>query len=159
MLRNYKRRIKRTCSDTEVGGIIINKTVSRFAIMSAIGTGVSVLIFGISIFIPKLNMIAYAPPKTAYFVLDILGYFFMSVSVFFLSFTISNNRLLKTSLIAVGVYGMTCIVVPHLPFLYQTSGSSQDAFGVTVLSLWSILFVPISILLAICFRKNGTVKI
>jgi hypothetical protein len=194
------------------------------AIWSAIGTGISVLAFGITIFIPKLTMwaygssigiaicflimvisndafvsdnnrffsnlsksfatiyctlicivyytqisfvrlgspsaealsiVAYSPPKTAYFALDILGYCFMSMSVLFFAFTIVGNRLLKTSMIIVGVWGITSIIVPLLPFLYENSDSSSDVFGVIVLSLWSILFIPISVLLALYFHKNS----
>lgn len=205
---------------------MINKTTTSLAIGSAIGTGISILLFGITIFIPSLTMlaygssigiaicylimvvtndtfvsegnaiysslskcfaiiyctlvcivyytqisfvrlgapsaevlsiVAYSPPKTAYFALDILGYFFMSFSVFFLSFTIAGNRLLKTSLIIMGIWGMTCIVVPLLPFLYENSDSSSDNFGLVVLSLWSILFIPISVLLAKYFHKIGKV--
>lgn len=203
---------------------MLSKTNKYMAIGSAIGTGISILIFGITIFIPKLTMwaygssigiaicflimvvsndsfvsdrnrmfsnlsksfaiiyctlvsivyytqisfvrlgspttevlsiVAYSPPKTAYFALDILGYFFMSISVLFLSFTIIGNRLLKTSLILMGLWGMTCVIVPLLPFLYANSDSSSDIFGVIVLSLWSILFIPISILLALYFHKNS----
>ena len=205
---------------------MISKTNTNMAIGSAIGTGISILIFGVTIFIPKLAMfaygssigiaicflimvisndsfvtdrnkmfsnisksfaiiyctlvsivyytqisfvrlgspssevlsiVAYSPPKTAYFALDILGYFFMSLSVLFLSFTIIENRLLKTSLTIMGIWGMTCVTVPLLPFLYENSDTSSDIFGVIVLSLWSILFIPISILLVLYFYKNGKI--
>ncbi len=197
--------------------MMINKSVKQIAIWSALLTGFFVLLFGITIFIERLTMfayassigiaisflimtisnsyftpedrnihariarsfaviycvlacmvyyvqisfvrlgspspdalsiVAYAPPRTAFFALDILGYFFMSLSVLFISFTIINNRLLKTSLLIMGLWGTSCIVVPLLPFLYESTDSSSDVFGIIVLALWSILFIPLSILLA-----------
>jgi hypothetical protein len=206
---------------------MLTETNSKLAIWSAIGTGICVLFFGVTIFIPNLKMlaygwsigiaicflimvisndafvtennrifsnlsksfaiiyctlicivyytqisfvrlgspstevlsiVAYSPPKTAYFALDILGYFFMSISVLFLSFTVEGNRLLKTSLLIMGIWGLTCVIVPLLPFLYENSDKESDIFGVIVLSLWSILFIPLSVLLAMNFHKNGKIS-
>ena len=196
---------------------MITTSVKKMAIWSAISTGLFVLLFGITIFIEKLTMfayassigiaisflimtisneyftsseksihakiaksfaviycvlvcivyyiqisfvrlgspspealsiVAYAPPRTAFFALDILGYFFMSLSVLFLSFSIDTNKLLKTSLLIMGLWGAGCIVVPLLPFLYEASDDSSDIFGIIVLALWSILFIPLSLMLA-----------
>jgi hypothetical protein len=105
-----------------------------------------------------LSIVAYTPPQTAFFALDILGYFFMSLSVFFLGLTMDTGLLLRNLLMAMGLWGGTCIVVPLLPFFYEQSDSSSDAVGIIALSLWSILFFPLMIMLAKHFRQQSKKK-
>lgn len=89
-----------------------------------------------------LSIVAYTPPRTAFFALDILGYFFMPLSVFFLGLTMDTGLLLRKLLMSMGLWGGTCIAVPLLPFFYEQSDSSSDAVRIIALFLWSILFFP-----------------
>jgi len=95
-----------------------------------------------------LDLVSYQHTGSAFFSINILGYFFMSLSVLCLGLSISNNKILTRLLVAMGIWGGTCISVPLLPFFYQDDNSSSDAYGVASLALWSILFLPLMILLA-----------
>lgn len=102
-----------------------------------------------------LSIVAYTP-GSAFFALDILGYFFMSLSVFFLALTMDTALLLRKLLMAMGLWGGTCIAVPLLPFFYeQQQSNDSDAVGIIALSLWSILFCPLMIMLAKHYREQG----
>ena len=105
-----------------------------------------------------LSIVSYVPPRTAFFALDILGYFFMSLSVFFLGLTMHTDLLLRKLLVAMGLWGGICIAVPLLPFFYEQSNSSSDTVGILALSLWAILFCPLMIMLAKHFGQQSKKK-
>jgi hypothetical protein len=195
--------------------MVISKEDFTIALWSAVGTAVSVFIFGISVFIPSWEMVAYVSSMgiaicyltltvanerfsssiyarlatafavvyctmvcivyytqlsfvrlgspspeamsivsyrhtgTAFFAIDILGYFIMSVSVLWLGLSIKDD-LLRKLLVGMGIWGSTCIAVPLLPFFYdnKSDSSSSDAVGIVALSLWAVLFFPLMLMLA-----------
>ena len=94
-----------------------------------------------------LSILKYTP-GSAFFAIEILGYFVMSLSVLCLGLTITDG-LLRKLFVGMGIWGGTCIVVPLLPFMYESdSSSSADAFGFTASFLWAVLFFPLMIMLA-----------
>lgn len=79
------------------------------------------------------------------FALDMLGYFFLSVSSIFVALSLKNqdHKLLKYLLFVHGYTGMTCIVVPGLPMIYDKDSGEDDVMWQFVILFWSALFTPI----------------
>lgn len=100
-----------------------------------------------------LDMLSYKHTGSAMFAMDILCYFFMSISVLCLGLSMKDNTLLTRLLVAMGIWGGTCIAVPLLPFFYQQDKSGSDAVGVVALSMWAILFLPLMIMLAKHYKR------
>jgi hypothetical protein len=100
-----------------------------------------------------LDMLSYKHTGSALFAIDILCYFFMSISVLCLGLSVNDNTLLTRLLVAMGLWGATCVVVPLLPFFYQQDKSGSDAVGVAALSMWSILFLPLMLMVAKHYKQ------
>ena len=100
-----------------------------------------------------LALVSYSHTGSALFAIDLLAYFFMSLSVLCLGLSVKDDKRLARLLVAMGIWGGTCIVVPLLPFFYQQDKSGSDAFGVAVLSIWSIMFFPLMIMLAKYYQR------
>jgi len=99
-----------------------------------------------------LSIVSFEPPRTAYFAIDMLGYFFMSLSMLCLGWTVdepSRGVALKKLILALGFFGGTCVAVPLLPFNYQEGADeTSTAFGIAALVIWTVLYVPIMAALA-----------
>lgn len=105
-----------------------------------------------------LSVVAY-PPGTAFFAIDIFGYFIMSISYIWLGLSIRNDRTLQKMLIGMGIWGSSCIVCPFLPFFYDKSEkASSDQYGMMSLALWAILFSPIMLMLAKYYRTQDVIS-
>lgn len=101
-----------------------------------------------------LSIVAFEPPRTVFFAIDMLGYFFMCLSVLCLGLTVSAGTLSKM-LIILGIWGSSCIIIPLLPFVYREDVdevSSQS--GVNALIIWCMVYTPIMSMLALHYRKG-----
>jgi hypothetical protein len=96
-------------------------------------------------------------PSTPVFALDLLGYFLLSISTILVAFSIIEKepRLLRFMLLFHGYSGMTCIVVPALPMMYQNrSEGEDDVIWQYVLLLWTCAqFTPICLLMSNYFHE------
>ncbi len=91
------------------------------------------------------------------FNLDILGYGFMALSTFFISFTIDaknqKDKALKYLLLIHGFFFIACLILP-MTGMFSRSGGNNPLGGVIALELWCLYFLPISILSYKHFKDN-----
>jgi hypothetical protein len=91
-----------------------------------------------------------------FFNLDLLGYAFMALATFLISFTIASGKpaqtWLKGLLMVHGVFAITCVLAPILNTFKQAS-SADGLSGVAVLLFWCLYFVPVCILAYHYFDK------
>lgn len=82
-----------------------------------------------------------------FFNYDLLGYALMSLSTFFIGFSIKEINLgdkwLKWLLIIHGIFFISCFITPILGIF---SSNSDSLIGIILLELWCLYFIPISIL-------------
>ena len=95
-----------------------------------------------------LSVVAYFPPKTAFFAIDILGYTFLALSTLFIAFSIEKNKILKIILIIHGIVGTLGFITPLLPYFYEMQENSSDNTDSIALFSWCILFISICFLFA-----------
>lgn len=87
-----------------------------------------------------------------------LGYFFMSLSVLCLGLSLTDYWLNKL-LVAMGLWGSTCIAGPLLPFNYEEGADeSSAAFGIFVLAIWALCYVPLMTMLARYYHMESRRK-
>ncbi len=109
---------------------------------------------------PALSDEAYAVLSYSEFGLffnyDLLGYAFMALSTFFVSFAImpadKGDRWLKWLLCIHGVFAISCVVTPTLG-LFQPGMAGGDLMGVLVLEFWCVYFTPVCILACRYFKR------
>lgn len=94
-----------------------------------------------------------------FFNYDMLGYALMSLSTFFIGFTIEaktrKDKSLKILLLLHGVFSISCLVIPTLG-LFSSSMDGADFIGMAVLEFWCTYFTPISVLSFLHFyNKDG----
>jgi hypothetical protein len=91
-----------------------------------------------------------------FFNYDLLGYAFMALSTFFLSYTLAprdkGDRALKWLLRIHGVFAVTCVVLPTLG-LFRPGMAGGDLIGVLVLEVWCCYFAPVCVLACRYFRR------
>ena len=91
------------------------------------------------------------------FNLDMLGYGLMSISTFFIGFTLvvktRADRWLKWLLIVHGVFAVSCFIIPILG-LFTTASQGSDIIGVLILEFWCLYFAPIGILSVLHFARK-----
>ena len=96
-----------------------------------------------------------------FFSYDLLGYAFMALSTFFLSFTLvpqdKGDRALKWLLRIHGVFAVSCVVMPMLG-IFKPGMAGGDLMGVLVLEFWCVYFTPVCILAYRYFRKTTVTK-
>jgi len=102
-------------------------------------------------------------PGTPVFALDLLGYFLLSISTIFVAFSLSkkkdedhrhHGRFLRSLLLVHGLTGMTCVVVPAIPAMYEKD-SADDTTWQFVLLFWCALFAPICFLMSKLKKKKA----
>jgi hypothetical protein len=98
------------------------------------------------------HMLSYQHAGSALFAVDLLGYGLMSLSIVCLGKSI-QEKVLQRLLVGLGLFGAPCIVVPLLPFFYDSSKESSDATGVIALTVWGVLFFPVMILAGRYYRQ------
>lgn len=94
-----------------------------------------------------LSIIDYSKLGSLFFNYDLLGYGFMALSTFFISFTINTNNkssiLLKKLLLIHGIFFISCFIMPMFP-IFTTS--TDNLIGTVLLEIWCMYFLPICIL-------------
>ncbi|MDD3340678.1 MAG: hypothetical protein PHN72_00540 [Bacilli bacterium] len=94
-----------------------------------------------------LSIISYAQTGSLFFNYDLLGYAFMGLSTFFISFTIHvENRvgsILKKLLCIHGIFFLSCLFIPMFPIF---TNSTNNIMGTIILEIWCLYFLPICIL-------------
>lgn len=86
---------------------------------------------------------------------DLLGYGFMALSTFFLSFALAprdrGDKALVWLLRIHGVFAVSCVVMPML-HIFKPGMTGGDMAGVLVLEFWCAYFTPVCILAYRWFR-------
>ncbi len=92
---------------------------------------------------------------------DLLGYAFMALSTFFLSFALKpkdkGDRALVWLLRIHGIFAIGCVVMPML-HIFKPGMAGGDLTGVLVLEFWCAYFIPVCILAYRWFRKTAAVE-
>jgi len=95
-----------------------------------------------------------------FFNYDLLGYAFMALSTFFVSFALTpggrSDGWLKWLLRIHGVFAISCVVIPALG-LFKPGMAGGDLMGVLVLEFWCAYFAPVCILACRYFRRTAGV--
>lgn len=91
-----------------------------------------------------------------FFSYDLLGYAFMALSTFFVSFAVERRGKADGVLIVLlrlhGIFAVTCVVMPLLG-LFTPNMAGGDLIGVLVLEVWCAYFIPLCILAYRHFHK------
>lgn len=83
------------------------------------------------------------------FVLDLFGYFWLSVSTIFLAMSIGKkDTLLKSLWYFHGLLGCGVIAVPALPMIYEEDSKEDDTMWQCVILFWCAQFVPACLLMS-----------
>jgi len=93
-----------------------------------------------------------------FFNYDLLGYAFMALSTFFISFALTpdgrGDGWLKWLLRIHGVFAVSCVLLPALG-LFKPGMAGGDLLGVLVLEFWCAYFTPVCILAYRYFKRAG----
>jgi hypothetical protein len=96
-----------------------------------------------------------------FFSYDLLGYGFMALATFFLSFVLApkdkGDKALVWLLRIHGVFAISCVVMPML-HLFKPGMAGGDLIGVLVLEFWCAYFTPVCILAYRYFKRERTAK-
>ncbi len=94
-----------------------------------------------------LSIISYGYLGSLFFNYDLLGYAFMGLSTFLISFTVcpqsKGDKVFKWMLGLHGLFFIPCLVVPLFPVF--TKGTGNIA-GTILLEIWCAYFLPVCIL-------------
>lgn len=102
-----------------------------------------------------LSIVQFDPPRSAFFAIDQLGYFFMSLSIICIAWTLPPSKF-RWWLGFLGVWGATCIALPLMPSQYQSSHDGDNAmFGILLLTVYGLPFVPTYAGLAYHYSRAG----
>ncbi len=81
-----------------------------------------------------------------FFNYNLLGYGFMALSTFFVSFTIADQaKNLRRLLMIHGIFAIACFTLP-LMGIFSTSLSGVEWIGTAVLLIWCLYFFPVGVL-------------
>ena len=102
-----------------------------------------------------LSIIDYSKLGSLFFNYDLLGYGFMALSTFFLSFLVdttdNKNKILQRLLLVHGIFFPSCFIVPMFPIFNTNTG---NVVGIILLEIWCAYFLPICILGYKYFKNN-----
>lgn len=89
-----------------------------------------------------LSIIQFSYAGSLYFNYDLLGYAFMALSTFLLSFCINSKegKPLKYLMAIHGVFFISCFFMPMFP-IFKQGGS--DLIGTLALEVWCVYFAPL----------------
>ncbi|HOQ76495.1 MAG TPA: hypothetical protein PK369_08020 [Thermoclostridium sp.] len=94
-----------------------------------------------------LSIISYGYLGSLFFNYDLLGYAFMALSTFLVSFTVqprsSSDRALRWMLRIHGIFFFSCLIVPLFPVFTRGTG---NIIGTVLLEIWCAYFLPICVL-------------
>lgn len=92
-----------------------------------------------------------------FFSYDLLGYAFMALATFFISFTIKPenkaDKWLKMLLLIHGIFAVSCVIMPMLG-IFKPGMAGGNLTGTLVLEFWCAYFIPVSLLALNYFRKK-----
>lgn len=92
-----------------------------------------------------------------FFSYDLLGYAFMALATFFISFTIQattkSDKWLKALLLIHGIFAVSCVILPMLG-VFKADIAGGDLIGILVLEFWCAYFAPVCILSYLYFRRK-----
>ena len=102
-----------------------------------------------------LSIIDYSKLGSLFFNYDLLGYGFMALSTFFLTFIVdttnNKNKILQRLLLIHGIFFSSCFIVPMFPIFTANTG---NLIGTILLESWCVYFLPICVLGYKYFDKN-----
>ena len=101
-----------------------------------------------------LNMFDYQESGSWMFMVDMLGYGFMTLSTLFTAFAFEDGKLeknLKRIFIFHGIFIVPTLVFPLLPL--GLAGNESVLFGSLALIVWCLIFIPLSGLVSLYFRR------
>jgi len=105
-----------------------------------------------------LSIVAFEPNRTVFYALDMLGYGFMSVAVFWIGLSLPHS-LVQKLMIAVAILGGTCVAVPFLPSLYEEANDEMSSVtDVASLVVWAGSYVPVMFLLSRQYQCEHTIS-
>jgi hypothetical protein len=102
-----------------------------------------------------IKMFDYQEPGSWMFVVDMLGYGFMTLSTLFTAFVFEKDKpdkWLRIIYIIHGIFFVPTIIFPLLPL--GSSSEESDIFGAIALLFWCGLFIPLSGLTCRYFMRN-----
>lgn len=72
---------------------------------------------------------------------------------------LTMTGLLRKMLVALGLWGMTCVIPPLLPYMYnEEADEASERAGVAALVMWVAAYVPPMVLLSEYYRNNEVTK-
>lgn len=102
-----------------------------------------------------LSIISYGYLGSLFFNYDLLGYAFMGLSTFLISFVVEprdkGDKAFRLLLRIHGIFFLSCLLVPMFPIF--TAGTSNVP-GTILLEIWCAYFLPVCILGFRYFKKN-----
>lgn len=106
-----------------------------------------------------LSVVQYTPPS-AFFAINILGYSFLALSTLFMGFSLKgDDGPLSSMLIFHGIWGLSGLIAPALPFFYDDDSKSEEDsdywMSMMALEVWCLIFGSNCILLVRHFRRLG----
>lgn len=102
-----------------------------------------------------LNLLDYQKPNSWMFVINMLGYGFMTLSTLFTAFVFGKSNIekwLKRIFVFHGIFFVPTIVFPLLPL--EASVEESALFGSLALILWCLVFVPLAGLVTWYFKEK-----
>ena len=105
-----------------------------------------------------LSIISFGYTGSLFFNYDLLGYAFMSLSTFLVSFAVrpqsKSDTIFKWLLRIHGVFFFSCLIVPLFPIFTR---GTDSMIGTVVLEIWCAYFLPVCMLGYKYFRhhENG----
>ena len=103
----------------------------------------------------SLSIIDFSKLGSLFFNYDLLGYGFMALSTFFISFIINemnkSSIWLKKLLKIHGIFFAPCLIMPMFPIFTANTG---NWIGTILLECWCVYFLPICVLVYKYFDKN-----
>ncbi|HHW22078.1 MAG TPA: hypothetical protein GXX26_04245 [Clostridiaceae bacterium] len=94
-----------------------------------------------------LSIISFGYTGSLFFNYDLLGYAFMSLTTFIMSFLVEplhkTDKVFQWLLRIHGIFFLSCFFIPMFPLF--TEGKS-DMIGTIVLEIWCVYFLPVCVL-------------
>lgn len=102
-----------------------------------------------------LAIISYAHKGSLFFNYDLLGYAFMALSTFLISFNINpkdkSSKLFKNMLMIHGVFFFSCFFVPMFSVFTSSTGGH---IGTILFEIWCAYFISVCVLGYKYFNNN-----
>ena len=97
-----------------------------------------------------LSIISYGYVGSLFFNYDLLGYAFMALTTFLMSFLVEPSsradKVFRWMLRIHGIFFISCLLVPMFPIFTGGTSGADDKTGVILLEIWCAYFIPVCIL-------------